>query len=74
MIAELRHLTDEEIVGANQRLQSQSPQEILRWAVDQFHPKLIMATAFGAEGCCLIHMLSEIEPGVRNSAAAGTLR
>ena len=24
-----------------------------------------MATAFGAEGCCLIHMLAEIEPAVR---------
>jgi phosphoadenosine phosphosulfate reductase len=24
-----------------------------------------MATAFGAEGCCLIHMLAEIEPRVR---------
>jgi phosphoadenosine phosphosulfate reductase len=24
-----------------------------------------MATAFGAEGCCLIHMLAEIDPGIR---------
>jgi phosphoadenosine phosphosulfate reductase len=24
-----------------------------------------MATAFGAEGCCLIHMLADIEPAVR---------
>jgi phosphoadenosine phosphosulfate reductase len=36
----------------------------LRWAVDAFHPRLTMATAFGAEGCCLIHMLAEIEPNV----------
>jgi phosphoadenosine phosphosulfate reductase len=33
--------------------------------VDTFHPRLTMATAFGAEGCCLIHMLAEIEPNVR---------
>src|SRR5262249_19940345 len=26
---------------------------------------LTMATAFGAEGCCIIHMLAEIEPSVR---------
>jgi phosphoadenosine phosphosulfate reductase len=38
---------------------------ILRWAVETFHPKLMMATAFGAEGCCIIHMLAEIEPAVR---------
>jgi phosphoadenosine phosphosulfate reductase len=38
---------------------------VLRWAVDTFYPSLTMATAFGAEGCCIIHMLAEIEPGVR---------
>jgi phosphoadenosine phosphosulfate reductase len=38
---------------------------LLKWAVDRFHPKLMMATAFGAEGCCILHMLAEIEPGVR---------
>jgi phosphoadenosine phosphosulfate reductase len=55
----------EEIAGANRLLEGQSPQAILEWAVDRFHPRLTMATAFGAEGCCLIHMLAEIEPGVR---------
>ena len=39
--------------------------DILRWAVDQFFPKLTMATAFGPEGNCIIHMLGEIEPRVR---------
>lgn len=58
-------LTDEEIATANQSLGNESPQHILRWAVEHFHPKLMMATAFGAEGCCLIHMLAGIEPGVR---------
>jgi phosphoadenosine phosphosulfate reductase len=49
---------------ANARLQTQSAQEILTWAVDSFHPRLTMATAFGAEGCCIIHMLAQIEPSV----------
>src|SRR5262249_7182718 len=57
--------TAAEIAGANRLLQGQSPQEILRWAVERFHPRLTMATAFGAEGCCLIHMLADIEPRVR---------
>jgi phosphoadenosine phosphosulfate reductase len=57
--------TTEEIGGANRQLDGQAPQTVLRWAVDVFHPRLTMATAFGPEGCCLIHMLSEIEPGVR---------
>src|SRR5262245_21881880 len=55
----------EEIAAASSRLADRSPQEILRWAVETFHPRLTMATAFGAEGCCLIHMLADIEPGVR---------
>lgn len=54
----------EDISAANQLLAGRSPQEILRWAVEAFHPRLTMATAFGAEGCCLIHMLAEIEPSV----------
>src|ERR1700682_4616892 len=55
----------EEISGANRSLEGQPPQSILRWAGERFHPRLTMATAFGAEGCCIIHMLAEIEPGVR---------
>src|SRR5438552_8110553 len=54
----------EEIAAASQLLADSSPQEILHWAVDRFHPRLTMATAFGAEGCCLIHMLADIEPAV----------
>jgi phosphoadenosine phosphosulfate reductase len=57
--------TDEQIASANRLLAEASPEAILRWAVDAFHPRLTMATAFGAEGCCLIHMLAEIEPRVR---------
>src|SRR5438105_3817017 len=54
----------EEISAANALLESSTPGEILRWSVEVFHPRLTMATAFGAEGCCLIAMLAEIEPTV----------
>ena len=53
-----------EIGQANRELEGATPQEILLWAARRFHPRLLMATAFGAEGCCVIHMLAEIEPGV----------
>jgi phosphoadenosine phosphosulfate reductase len=53
------------VPAINRQLEGAAPQRILRWAVEHFHPRLTMATAFGAEGCCLIHMLAEIEPGVR---------
>ncbi|MBL8797753.1 MAG: phosphoadenylyl-sulfate reductase [Planctomycetia bacterium] len=58
-------MSPEAIAAASEQLAGKSPQEILRWSVDKFHPRLTMATAFGAEGCCLIHMLAEIEPAVR---------
>ncbi len=57
-------MSNEQIADANRRLSGASPQDVLLWAVTHFHPRLLMATAFGAEGCCLIHMLAEIEPGV----------
>jgi phosphoadenosine phosphosulfate reductase len=58
-------MTDAQIAAANERLASAPPETILRWAVDRFGDKLTMATAFGAEGCCLIHMLAEIAPDLR---------
>lgn len=50
---------------ANQDLEGKSASAILQWAVQQFFPRLTMATAFGPEGNCIIHMLAEIEPRVR---------
>src|SRR5438445_12647822 len=58
-------LTTEQMASASAALAGAAPQEVLRWAVETFYPKLTMATAFGAEGCCLIHMLAEIRPDVR---------
>ena len=58
-------LSSDQIDHAREQLTAAAPQEILRWAVEAFFPRLTMATAFGVEGCCLIHMLAEIEPRVR---------
>ncbi len=58
-------MSREEIATASDQLKGKSPQDVLRWAIEKFYPRLTMATAFGAEGCCLIHMIAEIEPRVR---------
>jgi phosphoadenosine phosphosulfate reductase len=58
-------LSSVDLVEANLKLANARPQEILRWAVDTFSTKLTMATAFGPEGCAILHMLSEIDPSVR---------
>jgi phosphoadenosine phosphosulfate reductase len=42
-------------------LESATPQEIIRWGVERFGKQLTMATAFGPEGCAILHMLAEID-------------
>jgi phosphoadenosine phosphosulfate reductase len=54
-----------DLAEASARLKGAHPREVLRWAVETYHPRLTMATAFGPEGCAIIHMLAEIEPSVR---------
>src|SRR5947207_5390187 len=61
----IRRMSDEELAAANAALIGQGPEMILSWAVERFQPRLTMATAFGAEGCCLIHLLAAIDPTVR---------
>src|SRR5688572_4622900 len=46
-------------------LEHETPEEILRWAVDRYQNRITMATAFGPEGCALIAMLADIRPSVR---------
>src|SRR4051812_27990038 len=57
--------TRDDIAATNERLWGKSPEDILRWAAETFGRRLTMATAFGAEGCCLIHMIAAIDPGMR---------
>ena len=51
-----------ELAAASGRLETATPPEILRWAVQRFAPKFTMASAFGPEGMTIIHMLAEIAP------------
>jgi phosphoadenosine phosphosulfate reductase len=55
----------EDLSAVNDRLAGATPQAVLEWAVERYFPRLTMATAFGAEGCVLIHLLAEIQPKVR---------
>lgn len=44
-----------------EQLENYSPEDILAWACETFGDKLTMGTAFGAEGCVLLAMLSQID-------------
>ena len=58
-------MTEGEILAAAQQLRNASAEDILHWAVERFGDKLTMATAFGAEGVCILHLLAKIGPKVR---------
>src|SRR5579872_1984467 len=52
----------EKLREASDRLETATPEEIIRWAVATYFPKLTMATAFGPEGCVILYFLSLVEP------------
>ena len=59
-------MTTEQIRVPTLEWQEQAtPQEILKWALQSYGPKLTMATAFGAEGCALLDMLAQLRDETR---------
>jgi phosphoadenosine phosphosulfate reductase len=52
----------EDLARASRELEAAEPPEIVRWAAERFGDKLTMATAFGPEGCLIIHWLAAIAP------------
>lgn len=54
----------QDLASESAKLETATPQEVLQWAVDRYAPRFTMATAFGPEGMCLIHMFAEIAPHV----------
>jgi phosphoadenosine phosphosulfate reductase len=51
-----------ELARSSAELETATPLEILQWAVKRFAPRFTMATAFGPEGMCIIHMLAQFAP------------
>ena len=52
----------EELARASRFLEAAEPIEIIRWATERFGMRLTMATAFGPEGCLIIHWLAAVAP------------
>ncbi|HMC83802.1 MAG TPA: phosphoadenylyl-sulfate reductase [Candidatus Polarisedimenticolia bacterium] len=45
--------------------ESKSAEDLLRWALDRFHPRIVFASSFGADDVVVIHMLARIRRDVR---------
>jgi len=54
-----------DIEGLNRRLEEKSPQQVLEWALSEFHQKISLASSFGAEDMVLTDMLRKINPDAR---------
>ena len=57
--------TVEDLEAKAAELETAHPEAVLRWAVDEFGPDIALATGFGAEGCVLVAMLSNISRDTR---------
>lgn len=55
----------ERIESPGDEFESKTAQEILEWALKEFHPNISLASSFGAEDVALIDMMSRICPGAR---------
>lgn len=51
-----------ELAEASARLETASPEEIIRWGWERFGSRLTMATAFGPEGCVILSMIAKVAP------------
>jgi phosphoadenosine phosphosulfate reductase len=58
-------MTFEEITRLNAEYGSKSPEEVLKKALELLHPKIALASSFGAEDVVLIDMLMKINPEAR---------
>lgn len=57
--------TDDELQRINGGFGTSSPQEVLSWALERFHPNVALASSFGAEDAALIDMMVKINPQAR---------
>lgn len=49
----------------NAMFETRPPQEVVRWAAAQFGQDLVMTSSFGEQAAVLLHMASQVLPGIR---------
>src|SRR5690349_17287511 len=60
-----RDTSDEELRDLASEFETREPKNVLRWTLEEFGNDVALATGFGAEGCVLVHMLSQINRDAR---------
>lgn len=54
-----------DVCELNERFEKTQPEKILRWAIDQFSPKIALTSSFQTESVVLLHMVSQINSSVK---------
>ena len=57
-------LTVERVAELNAKFQDAEPQEIVKWAVEQFGTRVAMTSSFGADSMCTIHLATGVMPNI----------
>jgi phosphoadenosine phosphosulfate reductase len=55
----------EELKEISDSFEDKTPQDVLRWAFDEFDPDITLACSFGAEDVVLVDMVARIHPAPR---------
>ncbi|MCI0530033.1 MAG: phosphoadenosine phosphosulfate reductase family protein, partial [Nitrospira sp.] len=61
----MQRLDDLEVGELAVQFDDQEPAEVLKWAFEQFHPRIALMTSFQADGMVLLDMAWRINPDVR---------
>lgn len=57
-------MTSEQIAKANAELRTQSPQEIIRWAMAQAKGRAIVSTNFRPYEAVILHLVTQVQPDI----------
>jgi len=60
-----KKLSREQVEKLADDFENKTPPEILKWALDQFHPRIALASSFSLEDGVITDMLSKINPKFR---------
>jgi phosphoadenosine phosphosulfate reductase len=55
----------EELKEISDRFETERPEEVLKWGLDEFHPDITLACSFGAEDVVLVDMIAKLTPEPR---------
>ncbi len=58
-------MDSKDVASLNRKLGNASPPEVLRWTLEKLHPKVALASSFGAEDVVLIDMMVKLRPDAR---------